>query len=141
MKYLACLLILITSQCVACELVDGATLRKDVEAAFVAKSFAAIINTYGSSSSVSLELGNDYDEDHPTKTLHFKNLSALSVWFHEQHEYTEHMFIPETVRCSVLSCKYEVPEVTLHHGVYLAGFKGHVVGTCTTLVQVSIFWG
>jgi hypothetical protein len=116
-------------------------LRRDVEAAFVSKSFAAVARTYRSRSPVELKLEDEMDDEHPHKTFTFSSLSKLSAWFYEKHQYAPHMIIPTAVACSDFHCEYEMPELTMHHGTYLTGFKGKVVGKCTSLIQVSIYWG
>jgi len=79
MKFVVYVLTLVTSQCVACELASVDKLRRDVEAAFVSKSFAAVARTYRSRSPVELKLEVEMDDEHPDKTFTFSSLSKLST--------------------------------------------------------------
>jgi hypothetical protein len=145
MKYTLYLLSLVTSQCISCELVSIEAMRKDVEAAFAAKSFATLSVRYGGSQSVELKLEDEYEEESPVTIFRFSGVNELSRWFHEKHQYTAHMFVPEPVVCrdfgGEFGCEYELPALTLHHGKYLLGFKARREGQCTVLKQVYIYWG
>jgi hypothetical protein len=120
-------------------------MRKDVETAFAAKSFGTLSAKYGESQSVELKLENEYEEDSPVTLFRFNDVNELSRWFQEKHQHAEHMFVPEPVTCrdfgGELSCKYELPALTLHHGNYLLGFKARREEQCTFLTQVYIYWG
>jgi len=139
MKFLY-LLALVASPCMSCELVDVDAIRKDVEAAFARKSFAGIAAKYGESESVELKLQDEYEEESPVTVFKFNSISALSRWFHEKHEHTGQMLIPEHVVCRDFDCEYGLPALTLHHGTYLLGFKAKREGQCTLLTQVYIYW-
>jgi hypothetical protein len=145
MKHTLYLLSLLTSQCISCELVSIDAMRKDVEAAFVAKSFAKLSAKYGEFQPVELKLEDEYEEENPITIFKFSRVGELSRWFHEKHQYTEHMFVPEPVVCrdfgGEFGCEYELPALTLHHGKYLLGFKARREGQCTVLTQVHIYWG
>lgn len=145
MKHALYLLALVTSQCISCELVSIEAMRKDVEAGFAAKSFAQLPAKYGESQSVELKLEDEYEEESPVTLFKFSGVGELSRWFHEKHQYTEHMFVPEQVVCrdfgGEVGCEYELPALTLHHGKYLLGFKARREGQCTLLTQVYIYWG
>jgi hypothetical protein len=140
MKFCLYLLVLVTTQCVSCELADVETIRKDVEAAFAGKSFTGIAEKYGESKLVELKLENEYEEENPITIFKFNSLSELSEWFYEKHQATEHMLIPGQVVCRALSCEYELPPLALHHGTYLLGSKSKRVGQCTSLTQIYIYW-
>jgi hypothetical protein len=145
MKHALYLLALVTSQCIACESVSIEAMRKDVEASFAAKSFGEISAKYGESQSVELKLENEYEDEEPVSITKFSSVGELSRWFGEKHQYIEHMLVPEQVVCRDLgdgfSCEYELPALTLHHGVYLLGFTARREGQCTLLAQVYIYWG
>ena len=112
-------------------------MRKDVEAAFLGKSFAALSAKHGKSQSVELKLEDEYEEDSPVTILSFSGLNELSRWFQEKHQHTDHMLVPEPVVCldfgGEFSCEYELPALTLHHGKYLLGFKAKREEQCTVL--------
>lgn len=141
MKLCICLLLLIAAPCRACEPAGIEGLRKDVEQAFSAKSFASIADKYGDSPGVQLTLENEYDEQNPTTRLTFESIAALSQWFFEKHEFSEHMIVPSPLACRSESCAYQLPELTLHHGVYLLGFEAKRAGQCMVLSQLRIHWG
>ena len=145
MKHILFLLSLVTSQCVSCESVNIETMRKDVEAAFVAKSLATLSAKYKGSESVELKLENEYEVESPITILRFDGVSELSRWFHEKHQHAEHMFVPKPAVCrdfgGEFGCEYDLPALTLHHGNYLLGFKARREGRCTALTQVYIYSG
>jgi hypothetical protein len=145
MKHALYLLALVTSQCISCELASIEVMRKDVEAAFAAKSFTDLLAKYGESQSVEVKLEDEYEEENPVTVLKFSGIGELARWFHEKHQHTEHMFVPEPVVCrdfgGGFGCEYELPTLTLHHGKYLLGFKARREGQCTLLAQVFIYWG
>jgi len=124
----------------ACKPADIDVLRKDVENAFSTKSFADIANEYGESQGAQVILENEYDDENPTVTIEFKSIAELSKWFFEKHEFSEHMIIPPRIECTVKGCAYELPELTLHHGIYLLGFEVKT-GRCTSLLRLHIYWG
>lgn len=135
-----CLALLVAFECGACEPTSIEGLRKEVEKAFSSKSFLGV-SKYGESQRLRVILENEYDEENPTVTLEFRSISELSAWFFEKHEFSEHMIIPLPVRCRGVSCTYALPELTLHHGIYLLGFETRKVGQCTPLTQLHIYWG
>jgi len=145
MKHTLLALSLVTSQCISCDLVSIETMRKDVEAAFTAKSFATLSPKYGESPAVELKVEDEYEDERPVSIIRFNDVEELSHWFREKHQDAEHMVVPEPVVCrdfgSDFSCEYELPALTLHHGKYLVGFKARRAGQCTVLTQVSIYWG
>jgi hypothetical protein len=141
LKPYLCLLLLAAFACDACDPVNIEGLRKDVEEAFLSKSFLSIANKYGDAQRVRLILEDEYNEESPTMSLEFKSISELSTWFFEKHEYAEHMIIPSPVHCRGNACTYAAPELTLHHGVYLLGFETRKVGRSTPLTQLHIQWG
>jgi hypothetical protein len=133
--------LLLALPCGACERTTIEATRKDVEKALVSKSFLDIADRYAASQQIRVVLENEYDEANPTVTLTFKNLAELSKWFFEKHEYSEHMIIPSAAVCRAEGCKYQLPESTLHHGIYLLGFETRQVGRCTSFTQLHVHWG
>lgn len=112
-----------------------------MEKAFLSKSFLALANKHGESQGLQLVLENEYDEENPTVVLEFKSVAELSTWFLEKHEFSERMIIPSPVNCGSDGCTYALPELTLHHGIYLLGFEARKIGRCTPLTQLRIHWG
>jgi hypothetical protein len=112
-----------------------------VEQAFLSKSFLRIADKYGESQQLQLILENEYDEESPTVIVEFKGISELSTWFFEKHEFSEHMIIPSPANCDSEGCVYSLPELMLHHGIYLLGFKARKIGRCMPLIQLRIRWG
>jgi hypothetical protein len=145
MKHALYLLALVSSSCISCELANLDAMRKDVEAAFAAKSFADLSVKYGGSQTIELKLEDEYEDENPITIFKFSGIGELSRWFHEKHQYAEHMFVPEQVVCrdfgGEFGCEYELPALTLHHGKYLLGFKARREGQCTLLTAVYIHWG
>ena len=141
MKNFLCLVTFAAQQAAACELPDVAKLRSEVEAAFAVKSFAGFALRHGVSGPVWIKVENEYDEKKPTRVVKFENVLELSAWFHEIHHHDPTMIIPEKVSCNISSCVYELPEQTLHHGIYLTGFDSERVAGCLSLIRISIHWG
>lgn len=135
------LLVLVALRSGACESGNIDVVRKDVEEAFSSKSFSSIAARYGESRDVQVTLENEYDEENPSLNLEFKNISALSTWFFEKHGHSENLIIPSPVVCRPAGCAYQLPELTLHHGVYLLGFEIRKAGECTLLTRLHIYWG
>lgn len=141
MKPYLYLLLMAAFKCGACQPTHIEGLRKDVENAFLSKSFLGIANKYGESQRVQVTLENEYDDENPTVTLEFKSIAELSTWFFEKHEFSEHMLIPSPVHCRGEGCTYALPKLTLHHGIYLLGFEARKVERCTSLTRLHIQWG
>lgn len=87
------LLVLVALRSGACESGNIEVVRKNVEEAFLSKSFSSIVVRYGESRNVHVTLENEYDE--------------------------EHLIIPAPVVCRPEGCACQLPELTVHHGVYL----------------------
>jgi hypothetical protein len=136
-----CLFVLVASNSGACELASTAALRKDVEDAFVSKSFAQLVDKYGDKHPVQLVLENEYDEENPTLYRLFDSVSAFSTWFVKMHDHSDNMFIPSPVTCGIGTCRYQQPQLTMHHGYYLLGFESERREGCTLLTKVHIQWG
>ena len=141
MKPYLCVLLLAVFECGACGPANLEGLRKDVEAAFLSKSLLGIATKYCDSQGVRVTVENESDHENPTVILEFKSVSELSTWFFEKHEFSEQMIIPSPAHCRGEGCTYALPELTLHHGVYLLGFEARKVGRCTPLTQLHIDWG
>ena len=135
-----CISLLVAASCNACELVSVETVRNDVEAAFRERSFAALTTKYAGATPVQLILENDSDDD-PASLQQFANIAEFAKWFAEKHEFSAAMFIPHEVECDARKCTYSVPELTMHHAVYLQGFERAQRTGCTALTKVLIFWG
>ena len=141
MKYYLCAFALAAQQCFSCELSDIRALKIEVEAAFEVKSFAGFALRHGVSGPVWIRVKNKYDEEKPVRVIKFEDVLELSGWFHEMHHHDPSMIIPEEVSCSRSSCMYELPEQTLHDGIYLTGFESEQVAGCLSLIRISIHWG
>jgi hypothetical protein len=141
MKYCLCAIALVVQPCFSCDLHDIGALKTEVESAFEVKTFAGYVLRQGVSGPVTLTVEDKYDEDNPRRSIDFKDILELSAWFHEMHESVSSMIIPEKVSCNLSSCSYELPERTLHHGVYLTGFEGEQVAGCLSLVRMTIHDG
>ena len=134
-------MLLVASQCASCELADIEIYRRDVEKAFSSKSFLGVAEKYGDSKLVEVILENEYDEDNPTVVRKFNSISEFSEWFLEKHQFNENMILPAPVVCRDHGCRYQLPELALHHGTYLLGFDTTKVGRCTLLTRIHIHWG
>ena len=142
MKYCIILLALVTQQSLSCEFTEiKTTFRHDVEDAFEAKSFEALAEKYEASGPVTFSSESEYDEENPTTTYEFPDILAFSTWFYDRHQHISSMIIPDQVACNYSTCVYELPELTLHHGVYLVGFARKEVARCTSLVHVTVHVG
>jgi hypothetical protein len=141
MKPYLCLLLLVAFECGACGRTNIEDMRKDVEAAFLSKSFLGIADKYGDSQPVRVILEVEEDPENPTVVMEFASVSKLSTWFFEKHEYSEHMEVPSPARCGGEGCVYEAGGLSLHHGVYLLGFEARKVGRSLQLTQLHIDWG
>jgi hypothetical protein len=140
MKSLLCLLALVTSPCFACDFTDMATLRMDVEAAFESRSLTQLVERYSAPGPVQVRVQNFYDDDFPLQIRDFGDLAALAAWFDETHESAPVMFVPEKAYCDEFECLYDLPDETLHHGIYLLGFESLLHKDCRVLREVSISW-
>lgn len=140
LRQFLCLSLLISANCSACEFVSIDTLRNDVEAAFMERSFAALVAKYDDSTPVQLILENDSDDD-PASHRQFASISAFAKWFAEVHEFSAQMIVPHHIGCDAWKCDYSLPDLTTHHGVYLQGFASARRRGCTALTKVLIYWG
>jgi hypothetical protein len=134
------LLPLVACGCCACVPTNIESFRKDVEAAFRGKSFMGIADKHCNSQDVLVSLENEYDEENRAVILDFKSVPEMSKWFFDKHEQSEHMIIPSPAHCSGQGCSYDLPELTLHHGVYLRGFDISRSGRCMSLTRLRINW-
>lgn len=141
MKLVAFLAMLISAQCLSCELASVDEARKDVEEAFLGKSFSTLSEKYGGTRSIALKVENEYNEDTPVSVHRFKDLSELSTWFINEYHYVPRMLIPEQHSCRTSSCEYTFPPTTTHHALYLFGFKIKKSRQCTRITEIYVYEG
>jgi hypothetical protein len=141
MKSCFCLLLMIAFQCGACEPAGVQSLRKDVEQAFMSKSFNTIADKYADAKRVQVVIQNDYNDDRPLQIHDFASIAELAAWFSKMFADHEQLFIPEQVVCRGRGCSYQLPGTTLHHGLYLQGFEARKTAQCTAFAQIRVYLG
>jgi len=115
-KYIILLLFIYAPSSLACKLAEISEIRKDIEKAFIQKSFSNILEKYGAHQLIVLKAESEYNEDEPIEIHKFNNIPQLNKWFWKMHQYTQNMIIPEPATCNKFGCTYEWPKNTLHHG-------------------------
>jgi hypothetical protein len=135
---LGLVLVFMLSPAWSCELLNTDAVKSNLETAFKTADFTHLTKQL-QSSPLELNIENEYDEAQPIKRLKFKNLADLSLWFTNEYQFTEHRLIPLAVVCSNQTCNYALPELTLHHAIYLRGFKLKQSTQCSRLMQISLY--
>lgn len=82
---------------------------------------------------ITIVLDNEYDEQTPRRRLKLSPPEARN-WLDTLINSSETRLAPTPVRCQNNGCRYHVPELTLHHAIYLLGWQRQLNKKCSVIL-------